>query len=98
MVTQRLALRSRRRIWFASFLQLGGCCSRQVPVFSDYQLAHVLGLSVTAESVETAAQFTRLRELGCDTGQGWYFATALPAEQIPALLHAPTWPQPQHQP
>ena len=62
------------------------------------QLAHVLGLSVTAESVETAAQFTRLRELGCDTGQGWYFAPALPAEQIPALLHAPTWPQPQHQP
>ena len=62
------------------------------------QLAHVLGLSVTAESVETAAQCTRLRELGCDTGQGWYFATALPAEQIPALLHAPTWPQPQHQP
>jgi diguanylate cyclase (GGDEF)-like protein/PAS domain S-box-containing protein len=62
------------------------------------QLAHVLGLTVTAESVETAAQFTRLRELGCDTGQGWYFAPALPAEQIPALLHAPTYPQPQHQP
>ena len=32
-----------------------------------------------------------LRELGCDTGQGWHFAPALPPQQIPALLHTPTW-------
>ena len=38
------------------------------------RLAHTLGLTVTAESVETAAQFAHLRQLGCDTGQGWYFA------------------------
>ena len=55
------------------------------------QLAHVLGLSVIAESVETQEQFARLRELGCDTGQGWYFAAALPAQQIPALVHTPPW-------
>jgi EAL domain-containing protein (putative c-di-GMP-specific phosphodiesterase class I) len=41
---------------------------------------------VTAESVETASQFAHLRQLGCDTGQGWYFAPSLPAEQIPRLL------------
>jgi diguanylate cyclase (GGDEF)-like protein/PAS domain S-box-containing protein len=50
------------------------------------RLAHTLGLTVTAESVETASQFTHLRQLGCDTGQGWYFAPAVPAEQIPRLL------------
>ena len=37
-------------------------------------LAHTLGLSVTAEGVETAGQASRLRELGCDAGQGWHFA------------------------
>jgi diguanylate cyclase len=36
-------------------------------------LAHAVGLTVTAEGVETAAQAQRLRELGCDAGQGWYF-------------------------
>jgi diguanylate cyclase (GGDEF)-like protein/PAS domain S-box-containing protein len=49
------------------------------------RLAHTLGLTVTAESVETAAQFTHLQQLGCDTGQGWFFAPPLPAEAIPAL-------------
>ena len=54
-------------------------------------LAHILGLSVTAEAVETPAQAERLRDLGCDTGQGWHFAPALPPQQIPALLHTPPW-------
>jgi diguanylate cyclase (GGDEF)-like protein/PAS domain S-box-containing protein len=49
-------------------------------------LAHTLSLEVTAEGVETAAQAARLRALGCDTAQGWYYAAALPAKEIPALL------------
>jgi EAL domain-containing protein (putative c-di-GMP-specific phosphodiesterase class I) len=36
-------------------------------------LGHGLGLTVTAEGVETAAQADRLRLLGCDAGQGWHF-------------------------
>ncbi|HEY5844884.1 MAG TPA: bifunctional diguanylate cyclase/phosphodiesterase, partial [Mycobacterium sp.] len=55
------------------------------------RLAHILGLTVTAESVETPAQLTRLRRLGCDTGQGWLFAPAVPPEDIPGLVHAPPW-------
>ncbi len=55
------------------------------------QLAAGLGLSVTAESVETAAQLDRLRGLGCDTGQGWYFARAVPADEVPALLDRTRW-------
>ena len=51
-------------------------------------LAHTLGLTVTAESVETADQFAQLRELGCDTGQGWFFAVPVPAEQIPRRCSA----------
>lgn len=53
------------------------------------ELAHTLDLSVTAEVVETAVQLQRLRALGCDIGQGWYFARALAAHEIPDLLRGP---------
>jgi PAS domain S-box-containing protein len=53
------------------------------------ELAHTLGLSVTAEVVETSVQMERLRKLGCDTGQGWYFAPAVAASAVPALLRGP---------
>ena len=56
------------------------------------ELAHTLGLSVTAEVVETAAQLERLRKLGCETGQGWYFAPAVAADAVPDLLRGPIGP------
>jgi diguanylate cyclase (GGDEF)-like protein len=37
------------------------------------KLGHSLGLTVTAEGVETAVQADRLRLIGCDAGQGWHF-------------------------
>jgi diguanylate cyclase (GGDEF)-like protein/PAS domain S-box-containing protein len=49
-------------------------------------LAHALDLTVTAEGVETAAQAERLGEIGCDAGQGWYFAPPGPPESISPLL------------
>jgi diguanylate cyclase (GGDEF)-like protein/PAS domain S-box-containing protein len=49
-------------------------------------LGHALDLTVTAEGVETAPQAARLRALGCDEGQGWLFAPALPAGDIAAML------------
>ena len=48
-------------------------------------LAHSLGLKVTAEGVENAAQVEMLRALGCDTGQGWYFGAPTPAHQVANL-------------
>jgi diguanylate cyclase (GGDEF)-like protein/PAS domain S-box-containing protein len=41
-------------------------------------LAHSLGLVVTAEGVETPAQDERVRTIGCDIGQGWYYGAAAP--------------------
>ncbi|HKZ08739.1 MAG TPA: EAL domain-containing protein, partial [Methylomirabilota bacterium] len=43
-------------------------------------VAKSLGLSVTAEGIETEEQLLRLRELGCDRGQGFYFGEPLAAE------------------
>ncbi|MER7723205.1 EAL domain-containing protein [Streptomyces sp. NPDC096323] len=52
------------------------------------QLAHRLGLTVTAECVETAGQAERLRRIGCDTGQGWLYSRAVAPERITELLGA----------
>jgi diguanylate cyclase (GGDEF)-like protein/PAS domain S-box-containing protein len=56
-------------------------------------LAHALDLTVTAEGVETPQQAARLRALGCDTAQGWHYATPGTPEQVIALLD-PEPPQP----
>ncbi|GAA4897303.1 putative bifunctional diguanylate cyclase/phosphodiesterase [Actinomycetospora straminea] len=59
-------------------------------------LGHALDLTVTAEGVETAAQAARLRTLGCDEGQGWLFAPALPSADIARMLRrgTPLGPRP----
>ena len=41
---------------------------------------------MTAEGVETAAQFEFLKSVGCDYIQGYYFGKPQPAEDFAALL------------
>ncbi|MGW2028782.1 MULTISPECIES: putative bifunctional diguanylate cyclase/phosphodiesterase [Streptomyces] len=60
----------------------------EVIVEAMIQLAHRLGLTVTAECVETSAQATRLRRIGCDTGQGWLYSRPVPPDRISELLGA----------
>ena len=47
-----------------------------------------LGMSVLAEGVETEAQATRLKELGCDEGQGYLYARPMSLEDLKAWLAA----------
>nr|WP_259464672.1 EAL domain-containing protein [Streptomyces sp. TLI_171] len=54
------------------------------------QLAHALGLTVTAEGIENAAQAERLRQTGCDTAQGWYYARPGAADTVTAILRDQT--------
>jgi PAS domain S-box-containing protein len=49
-------------------------------------MAHSLGLRVTAEGVENAAQAAVLRGMGCDSLQGYHFGRPMRAQAIPALL------------
>ena len=44
-------------------------------------LARTLGLLIVAEGVETLAQLTQLRQLGCDTVQGYYVGMPVPADR-----------------
>ena len=43
-------------------------------------LAKTVGLKVVAEGIETRAQLDMLREIGCDLGQGYYFAAPMDAD------------------
>jgi EAL domain-containing protein (putative c-di-GMP-specific phosphodiesterase class I) len=52
-------------------------------------LAHGLGIDVTAEGIETVEQRDCLRELGCDRGQGYWFARPLPAAELESFLGQP---------
>ncbi|MBO9598683.1 MAG: EAL domain-containing protein [Cohnella sp.] len=51
-------------------------------------MSHGLGLSVTAEGVETEAQLTRLQQLGCDRIQGYYTGRPMPSEQFIAYFQS----------
>jgi EAL domain-containing protein (putative c-di-GMP-specific phosphodiesterase class I) len=52
------------------------------------KLAQTLGLEMVAEGVEDVRQAAVLRELGCDTAQGFYFSKPLPAAGVEAILTA----------
>lgn len=49
-------------------------------------MAHALDAQVTAEGVETWNQVARLRDHGCDYGQGYLFARPRPPEDVTPLL------------
>jgi len=49
-------------------------------------LAHSLGLQTVADGAETKEQVDELRALGCDVGQGFYFARPRPSDAIAELL------------
>ncbi len=50
------------------------------------KLAHLMSLSVVAEGVETAKQLERLRTIGCEYAQGYYFARPMPVKAFERLM------------
>jgi EAL domain-containing protein (putative c-di-GMP-specific phosphodiesterase class I) len=50
------------------------------------EMAHGLGMEVIAEGVETADTDRRLRELGCDYGQGFYYSRPIAAENVAVFV------------
>jgi diguanylate cyclase (GGDEF)-like protein/PAS domain S-box-containing protein len=50
------------------------------------EAAHAFDLRVVAEGVEDEQTLQSLRELGCDTAQGYHLARPMPAGRVPAWL------------
>ncbi|MGF7156184.1 putative bifunctional diguanylate cyclase/phosphodiesterase [Novosphingobium gossypii] len=55
-------------------------------VTSVITLGHAMGLTVTAEGVENHDQSVLLASAGCNELQGFFFATALPEEDLTQIL------------
>ena len=55
-------------------------------VRSIINMAHGMGLKVTAEGVETKAQVNLLQSWQCDEMQGFFFSKPLPADEITKIL------------
>jgi EAL domain-containing protein (putative c-di-GMP-specific phosphodiesterase class I) len=50
------------------------------------EMARSLGITVTAEGIETQAQQTWMQHLGCDSAQGYLFARPMTAEDYLKLF------------
>ncbi|MBW4485545.1 MAG: EAL domain-containing protein [Tildeniella torsiva UHER 1998/13D] len=50
-------------------------------------LAHSLNMDVVAEGIETAAELAILKDLGCEFGQGYWFAPPMATESATQWLH-----------
>jgi diguanylate cyclase (GGDEF)-like protein/PAS domain S-box-containing protein len=60
----------------------------QAIIRSIVSLGKSLGVTITAEGVETEAELSCLRAEGCHEGQGFLFSKARPNAEIIGLLHA----------
>jgi EAL domain-containing protein (putative c-di-GMP-specific phosphodiesterase class I) len=69
---------------FVQHIPEGG--SEMAIIDSTLVIARKLGLQTMAEGVETQAQYQALKELGCDSFQGYLFGQPMPADALAALL------------
>ncbi|HKC03984.1 MAG TPA: EAL domain-containing protein [Sphingomicrobium sp.] len=70
-----------------SFVREAGSRPENVAIIqSIVQLAKSFRMSITAEGVETAEDFERMRDLGCDTIQGYLFGKPLSYERANEMV------------
>ncbi|AUX93941.1 putative bifunctional diguanylate cyclase/phosphodiesterase [Mixta gaviniae] len=70
-----------------SFTQSLGVAENSAAIIeSVVRLGHAMGLTVTAEGVETSGQMTALAEAGCNQLQGYLFSQAVPPDKIAMML------------
>lgn len=55
-------------------------------VESVVRLGHAMGLTVTAEGVETEGQKNALADAGCNELQGYLFSRAVPLSEIERMV------------
>jgi len=69
-----------------SFISTNGDRRNDEIVRTISNLARILGMDVTVEGLESADQVERMRELGIDYAQGFYFSPPVDAEKALAIL------------
>jgi diguanylate cyclase (GGDEF)-like protein/PAS domain S-box-containing protein len=74
---------------------MGAEAGDAVIVRSTVDLGRNLGLEVVAEGVETIEHWEQLRELGCNTAQGYFLSRPVPADELCVWLRARS-ASPQH--
>ena len=67
---------------------IGNDVRRSELVLGLVNLARTLHLQVIAEGIEEAGQLDFLRSIGCEQGQGYFFARPLVGREMEELLHA----------
>ena len=55
------------------------------------RLVHLMGKRVIVEGVETEEQYRLLKEMGCDTIQGYYFAKPMPLASLEQFIQKREW-------
>jgi EAL domain-containing protein (putative c-di-GMP-specific phosphodiesterase class I) len=73
-----------------SFLREGATPEMSGLASAVLALGSTLDLDVVAEGIEESEQWTSLRELGCEFGQGFFFARPMDAEAVLRHLAAAT--------
>jgi diguanylate cyclase (GGDEF)-like protein/PAS domain S-box-containing protein len=71
-----------------SFISTNGDRRNDEIVRTISSLARILGMNVTVEGLESADQVARMRELGIESAQGFYFSRPVDAVSAIALLNA----------
>jgi len=69
---------------FVSVMESGG--QNEEIVVTILALAKALKLQVIAEGIESKAQVEKLRDLGCQFGQGFYFSRPVPAHEAADMI------------
>jgi EAL domain-containing protein (putative c-di-GMP-specific phosphodiesterase class I) len=75
---------------FVRGLDSGGDGEEASIVGAVVELGHALGMKVGAEGVETDGELAELRELGCDSAQGFLFGRPASVQDADALLSGAT--------
>ena len=72
-------------------MDMGEHDNDEVIVRSTIDLAHNLGLKAVAEGVESQAAWDKLRDLGCDSAQGYFMSKPLSAEHFLEWVRTSPW-------
>jgi diguanylate cyclase (GGDEF)-like protein len=72
-------------------MEMGTHENDEVIVRSTINLAHNLGLKAIAEGVETQAAWDKLRDLGCDSAQGYFMSKPLTATHFLDWVRTSPW-------